>query len=63
MKIKEIRELTGLSQKAFAEKYRIPERSIVNWELPEGNKNHRECPEYVNLLLERVVKIDFEGGK
>lgn len=54
--IKEIRSITGLSQTAFGERYHIPMRTIQNW---EGGQ--RECPEYVRLLLERVVKEDFEG--
>lgn len=59
MTIKEIRSLTGLSQKAFAAKYEIPCRSIVNWELPAESSNHRDCPPYVIKLLERVVKEDY----
>lgn len=55
MTIKEIRSITGLSQTAFGERYHIPMRTIQNW---EGGQ--RECPEYVSLLLERVVKEDFE---
>ncbi len=55
MTIKEIRAITGLSQTAFGEMYHIPMRTIQNW---EGGQ--RECPEYVRLLLERVVKEDFE---
>ena len=55
MTIKEIRAVTGLSQTAFGERYHIPMRTIQNW---EGGQ--RVCPEYVRLLLERVVKEDFE---
>lgn len=54
MTIREIRALTGLSQKEFGEKYHIPMRSIQNW---EGGQ--RACPEYVIYLLERVVKEDY----
>lgn len=59
MTIKEIRQITHLSQSAFAEKYNIPKRSIENWELPEGNPNHRECPEYVASMLEDKVSHDY----
>lgn len=52
--IKEIRNLTGLSQNAFGQKYNIPLRSIQNWE-----SGSRECPVYVKQLLERAVKQDF----
>ena len=61
MSIKEIRLISGLSQQAFSDKYKIPKRTIENW---EGGK--RNPPEYVILLLERAVKEDFvqkkEGG-
>ena len=53
MKIKEIRNLTGLSQQAFSEKYKIPKRTIEDWEA-----ERRTPPEYVVLLLGRVIKED-----
>lgn len=53
--IKKLRELTGLSQQAFSEKYKIPKRTIENW---EGGK--RNPPAYVISLLERVVKEDIK---
>ena len=49
-----IRKASGLTQAAFSEKYKIPKRSIENWE-----SGKRECPEYVLDLLERAVKEDF----
>lgn len=58
MTIKEIRQLTGLTQKKFAEKYNIPIKSLKNWEVGTHSMNHRECPIYVRELLERVVKFD-----
>lgn len=54
MNVKELRNLTNLSQQAFSEKYGIPKRSIENWE-----SGKRTPPEYVISLLERVVKEDF----
>ena len=54
MNIKELRNLTGLSQTAFGEKYDIPMRTIQNWE-----KGIRVPPTYVLKLLERAVKEDF----
>lgn len=53
MTVKEIRNLTGLSQQSFADKYGIPKRSIENWET-----GLRKCPEYVVKLLEFKVKHD-----
>ena len=55
MSIKEIRQLTGLSQQKFGELYHIPKRTIEDWE-----SKKREPPGYTLELLERVVKEDFE---
>lgn len=55
MEIKELRMLSGLSQQAFSDKYKIPKRTIENW---EGGK--RKCPDYVRQLLERAVLEDCE---
>ena len=52
---KEIRALTGLSQKNFGDLYRIPLRTVQNWE-----QGTNEAPEYVLLLLERAVREDFK---
>ena len=54
MNIIKIREITGLSRNEFSEKYRIPYRTLQNWEL-----GTRECPGYVLELLEFKVKSDF----
>ena len=54
MTIKELRQITGLSQKAFGEKYHIPKRSIENW---EGGQ--RKPSETILYLLERVVREDY----
>lgn len=59
MRIKEIRKLTGLTQRQFAEKYHIPIGTFQKWEAPVESINHRDCPAYVCELLERVVKLDF----
>ncbi len=54
MTIKEIRQLTNLSQQKFCEKYNIPLPTLRKWE--QGN---REPPGYVLELLEFKVKEDF----
>lgn len=59
MTIKEIREITGFSQTEFGKYYNIPVSTIKKWESSPDSQNYRECPIYVNQLLERVVKIDF----
>lgn len=62
MTIKEIRALTGMSQVDFGKYYNIPLSTIKKWESSFESPNHRNCPLYVNQLLERVVKIDFFKG-
>ena len=44
--IKEIRSFTKLSQRAFAERYHIPVRTIEDWEA-----GRRNPPPYVPYLL------------
>lgn len=56
MEIKELRKLTGLSQKQFSEKYGIPLPTIRHWE-----QKQRECPQYVLDLLEFKVKEDLKA--
>lgn len=51
--IKQIRKLTNLTQKDFAERYNIPKRTLEDWE-----RGVRTCPEYVTQLLDRCVKMD-----
>lgn len=61
MNIREIRLLSGLTQKEFCSKYKIPLSTLKNWESdPCKNKSHRKCPNYVEHMLFRLVMID--GG-
>jgi len=53
-RIKQARLKAGLSKKELSEKYRIPLRSIQQWE--EGS---RKPPEYVANILIRCIKEDF----
>lgn len=54
MEIKEIRKAMGLSLKKFSERYKIPLRTLENW---EGGKN--TPPDYVLELLEYKIKNDL----
>lgn len=54
MTIKDLREASGMTQKAFSEYFGIPKRSIENW---EGEK--RECPTYLMDLM--AYKLKKEG--
>lgn len=54
MEIKEIRKALGLSLKKFSERYKIPLRTLENW---EGGQN--TPPSYVLELLEYKIKNDL----
>lgn len=57
MTIKELRELTNLSQVAFAKKYNISRRTLEDWEY-----NKRTPPAYIIELLEFKVKADIKNS-
>lgn len=52
--IKYLRTATGMTQKAFADYFGIPKRTIENW---EGGQ--RACPEYLLRLIE--YKLIHDG--
>lgn len=56
MTIKGIRELTGLSQVKFCEKYHIPLNTFARWE-----QGKREPPNYLVELLEFKVREDLKN--
>lgn len=47
--IRDMRSLAGLTQKALADRFGIPHRTIQNWESDSGSG--RECPAYVRMML------------
>lgn len=49
MTVKDIRTSTGLTQVLFAQRFCLPTRTLVNWEV--AGENHRKCPDYLRLLL------------
>lgn len=55
MTIKEIRQLTNLSQSKFCKKYGIPLQTFQKWE-----QGHRSPPNYVVELLEFKVREDLK---
>ncbi len=59
MDVKQIRRVTGLTQKEFGTRYSIPLKTLQNWEAGKEVSSSRTCPEYVRLLLERAVRADF----
>lgn len=52
-KITELRESTGMNRKEFCAYFRIPYRTVTEWEL--GN---RRAPEYVLRLLEHYIRSE-----
>ena len=52
--IKDLRTVARMTQKAFSEYFKIPKRTIENW---EGGK--RECPVYLFELMK--YKLEKEG--
>jgi DNA-binding transcriptional regulator YiaG len=54
MTIKDLRTASGMTQKAFAEYFGIPKRTVENW---EGGQ--RECPSYLLSLI--AYKLEKEG--
>lgn len=56
MTIKELRQITGLSQTKFAEKYHINLWTLQNWE-----RGKSKPADVILYLLEKVVKeIDYK---
>lgn len=56
LNMRHIRKITQLSQKNFAEKYGIPQRSIEQWE-----EEKRNPPKYLYKLLAWAVFSDLYG--
>ena len=54
MKIKELREISKLSQKEFSNQYHIPLSTLQSWE-----SNTRVVRPYVELLLEKEIKREL----
>lgn len=52
--VKAVRALTGLSQRAFAETYGLPRRTIENWE-SSNEAVHNEIAPYTLALLAYAV--------
>lgn len=51
----EIRSISGLSRKAFCDKYGIPVRTVEAWDAGINDPS-----DWVMDLLERVVREDFD---
>ena len=49
MDIAQLRERAGLSKEKFSARYKIPYRTIQNWE--SAGESHRDPPEYLKMLI------------
>lgn len=61
VKIRELRESTGMNRKEFCDYFQIPYRTVTEWE-----RDNRHAPEYVLRLLEyyiRAEKLMKEAGE
>lgn len=55
MTIKDLRTMSRMTQKEFANYFTIPKRTIENWE-----SGQRKCPEYLKKLIEyKLIKEGF----
>ena len=59
MEIKQLRHISGLTQKEFSGRYKIPLKTLQNWETENDVPSARKCPMYVNYLLEKAIMADF----
>ena len=57
MGFKELRESSGMNKKEFSDYFKIPYRTVQNWEL-----GLRPCPEYIVDLIEYKLNNEKERG-
>lgn len=55
MTIRDLRTSAGLSRMEFSRRFRIPIRTVENWECT--GPNSRECPAYVRLLIADAIGL------
>lgn len=53
MTIREILTATGMTQKALAERFDIPLRTIQNWATGQ-----RECPIYIRKMIIEILRLE-----
>ena len=58
IKIRELRETTGMNRKEFCDFFRIPYRTVTDWE-----RGERHAPEYVLRLLEYYIQTQRLGNQ
>ena len=53
-RIKELRKSTGMNRKEFCEYFKIPYRTMSEWE-----RDGRHAPDYLIRLLEYYIRIEM----
>ncbi|MBE5876957.1 MAG: helix-turn-helix domain-containing protein [Lachnospiraceae bacterium] len=53
IRVKELRESTGMNRREFCKYFQIPYRTVTEWE-----RDNRHAPEYVIRLLEYYIKAE-----
>lgn len=53
MTIREILNATGMTQKALAERFGIPLRTVQNWATGQ-----RECPIYIRKMIIEILRLE-----
>ena len=57
-RIKELRKSTGMNRKEFCEYFKIPYRTMSEWE-----RGGRHAPDYLIRLLEYYIRIELLSKK
>jgi len=52
-RIRELRERTGMNRKEFCAHFRIPYRTVTDWE-----RDQRHAPDYVVRLLDYYIRME-----
>ena len=59
MNIRDIRQMSQLTQADFAKRYHIPLQTIKQWESSPNSSSFRRCPEYVLFLLQKLSEREL----
>ena len=51
--IREILEITGMTQVALAKRFDIPLRTVQNWATGQ-----RECPVYIRKMIIEILRLE-----
>lgn len=63
--VTQLRKATGLTQTEFGKLYKIPMRTVQNWEAREAepdSEKGRQLPDWALYMLNRLVREDFPAA-